>query len=87
MRTAKDTKDVGHYIGGAHLLEADAPRQAIYDPATGESERSVVLGGAREVDLAVEAARSAWRGWAAMPSLRRARVLDEFRRLMNERRE
>lgn len=87
-QTTQATAEIGHYIGGKHWSGGDdSLRQAVYDPATGESHRSVILGGAMEVDLAVRSARDAWPGWAALPSLRRARILDAFRQIMLARRD
>ena len=78
---------IGHYIDGALSAGVSTESQPVFDPATGGSEKRVLLGGAREVDLAVSAAREAFLGWADTPSLRRARILDRFRGLLDSRRD
>src|SRR5690606_32892288 len=54
----------------------------LFNPATGEVTGAVPLGGAREVDAAVAAAKAAFPGWSARPALQRARVLFRFRELL-----
>ena len=80
------TADIGHFIGGK-LVPGGERRQAVFNPATGKVARQVALGGATEVDLAVAAAQAAFPAWADTPPIRRARVLNAFLALMNERRD
>jgi malonate-semialdehyde dehydrogenase (acetylating)/methylmalonate-semialdehyde dehydrogenase len=77
---------VGHWIGGRQVTEG-ARSQEVFNPATGEVARQVLLGGSDEVAAAVAAARSAAPAWANMPPIRRARVLNKFLALMNEHRD
>ena len=79
--------DVGHYIGGAQVAGASGRSQPVYNPATGESERSVALASTAEVDTAVAAAKAAFPAWAKTPVLRRARILDRFKAILWERAE
>jgi malonate-semialdehyde dehydrogenase (acetylating)/methylmalonate-semialdehyde dehydrogenase len=73
---------VGHWIGGRQV-DAGGPRSAeVFNPASGEVARRVLLGGAAEVDAAVRAAAEAFPAWAATPPLRRARVLFRFKELV-----
>lgn len=82
-----DTRDVGHYIGGERSLGVGSRRQDVFNPATGEAPRKVVLGEAADVDAAVAAAARAFPAWADTPPVRRARVMQRFLQLMNERRD
>jgi malonate-semialdehyde dehydrogenase (acetylating)/methylmalonate-semialdehyde dehydrogenase len=54
----------------------------VYDPNRGVVQARVDLGDAALVDTAVAAAREAQQGWAATNPQRRARVLFEFKRLL-----
>ena len=54
----------------------------MFDPATGEVQARVALGGAKEVDAAVRAAAAAAPAWAAQTPLARARVLFRLRELI-----
>ncbi|WP_085315800.1 CoA-acylating methylmalonate-semialdehyde dehydrogenase [Derxia lacustris] len=80
------TADIGHFIGGKPVA-GGARRQPVYNPATGQVARQIALGGQAEVDAAVAAARAAFPGWANTPPIRRARVINNFLALMNERKD
>ena len=57
----------------------------LFNPATGRQTGSVAMANAAVVDEAVSAAAAAFPAWAATPPLRRARILNGFLRLMEER--
>jgi len=61
------------YIGGRRVSTAD--RLATVDPATGETLAEVPVATTAEVDLAVQAAADAFRGWRGTPATERARML------------
>src|SRR5437660_5122712 len=75
------SETVSHFINGR--AESGAKRWGeVWNPATGERQGRVALGGAAEVDAAVRAAAAAFPDWAATPPLTRARVLFKFRELL-----
>lgn len=76
---------VGHFIDNAPVAGKSGREQAVYDPATGQQTRTVALASIEEVERAVQSAKAAWPGWAAMPPLRRARILDVFKSILRER--
>ncbi len=64
----------------------DSPRRSdVFNPATGEVSRQVVLGTPADVDRAVAAARAAWPAWRDMAPQRRARVMFKFKDLVEAR--
>ena len=65
----------GQFYGGSWHQRADAQRLASINPSTGEVLAEVDLASPAEVDAAVASAQAAFRGWAAMPPLERARRL------------
>ncbi len=71
-----------HFIGGASAAGTSDRWGDIFDPNTGQVQARVNLGGAADVDAAVRAASEAFVGWRATNPQRRARVLFEFRRLV-----
>ncbi|PML82147.1 CoA-acylating methylmalonate-semialdehyde dehydrogenase [Enterovibrio norvegicus] len=72
---------IGHLINGE--IRADSENtQAIFNPSTGSVEKRVVLGGVASVEDAVAAAKAAYPVWRATPPIRRARVMQEFKRLL-----
>ena len=81
------TTDVGHWIAGRRSAGSSAATQPVWNPATGEVARQVLLGGDAEVAAAVTAAKAAQPAWGETPPIRRARVLNAFLALMNEHRD
>ena len=82
-----DRADIGHFINGQHVPSSGDRRQAVYNPATGEVARQVLLAEAADVEAAVAAAHAAFPAWAEIPPIRRARVLNKFLGLLNEHRD
>ena len=78
---------VGHFIGGEHVVNAEARKQSIFNPAHGSVARQLHLGTATDVETAVAAASKAFEGWSNTPPIRRARVLNAFLALLNEHRD
>jgi delta 1-pyrroline-5-carboxylate dehydrogenase len=60
------------YIGGWSVLEATAP---VVSPSSGETLGAVGLGGAGDIAVAVERARTVQPDWAARPAPERAAVM------------
>ncbi len=81
------TTDVGHFIAGQVMSGNSPRRQDVFNPATGQAMRKVVLGSVDDVRVAVTAAQAAFPGWSNTPPLRRARVLNNFLALMNQHRD
>lgn len=79
------TSTIDHFIGGGRSAGASGPTQPVFNPATGEAIRAVRLGGAAEVKAAVAAAKAAAPGWAGTTPLRRARILNRFLHIIEER--
>ncbi|WP_334164005.1 CoA-acylating methylmalonate-semialdehyde dehydrogenase [Phenylobacterium sp.] len=70
-----------HHIGGVPVDAGDR-RLPVFDPNLGRPQAEVVLGDAALVDQAVAAASAAQPAWAALNPQRRARVMFEFKRLI-----
>ncbi|MPZ12045.1 MAG: aldehyde dehydrogenase family protein, partial [Kiloniellaceae bacterium] len=77
--------EIAHFIDNARVAGASGRSQPVYNPATGEAEKTVALASADEVGRAVGAAVAAWPAWAGTPPLRRARILDRFKMILWER--
>ena len=73
-----------HYINGKRVAGASGRFGDIYNPATGEITAKVPLASAAELESAVAAAREAFPKWAHLTPLRRSRVLERFRDLLEE---
>jgi len=75
-------RKIGHYIDGARVAGASGRLGAVYDPNTGQVQAQVLLASDAELEAAVASARAAQPGWAAVNPQRRARVMFEFKRLL-----
>jgi malonate-semialdehyde dehydrogenase (acetylating)/methylmalonate-semialdehyde dehydrogenase len=76
---------VQHFIAG-RLAEGRSTRTSpVFNPATGEATGQVSLAGVEDVAEAVAAARDAFPGWSHTTPLRRARILNRFLHIMEER--
>ncbi|MFO1015264.1 MAG: CoA-acylating methylmalonate-semialdehyde dehydrogenase [Caulobacteraceae bacterium] len=80
-------RDIGHFIAGARTPGAGSRFGDIFDPNTGEVQARVALAEVSEIDRAVAAAKAAQPDWAATNPQRRARVMFEFKRLVEARME
>ncbi|ODT89967.1 CoA-acylating methylmalonate-semialdehyde dehydrogenase [Phenylobacterium sp. SCN 70-31] len=78
-------REITHYIGGAAFAGASGRYGDVFDPNTGDVQARVQLATASEVDRAVQSALRAQADWAAVNPQRRARVMFEFKRLVEAR--
>lgn len=78
---------VPHYINGKQYRDGAETAAAIFDPSAGAVQAEVGLAGEATLARAVEAASRAQPGWAAVNPQRRARVMFDFKRLIEEHRE
>ncbi|HMW23797.1 MAG TPA: aldehyde dehydrogenase family protein, partial [Burkholderiaceae bacterium] len=79
--------DITHYIQGERSAGVSTRSQPVFNPATGEAPRRVLLAEAADVNAAVASAQAAFPAWAATPPIRRARILNAFLALLNEHRD
>ncbi len=75
-------RSVPHFIGGQSVDGKSGRFGDVYDPSTGRLQAKVALATADEVKAVVAVARAAQAGWAEANPQRRARVLFEFKRLI-----
>ena len=78
-------RDIQHFVNGAAVAGRSGRFGDVFDPNTGEIQARVALADAGELDAAVRAAATAQVGWAATNPQRRARVMFEFKRLVEAR--
>ncbi|HYC68320.1 CoA-acylating methylmalonate-semialdehyde dehydrogenase [Brevundimonas sp.] len=75
-------REINHFIGGASFTGASGRFSDVFNPNTGEVQARVQLATAAEMDRAVQAAQAAFEGWSSTNPQRRARVMFEFKRLV-----
>ncbi|KFX06812.1 methylmalonate-semialdehyde dehydrogenase [Pectobacterium betavasculorum] len=76
---------VSNFIQGAIASSNSQRYAAVYNPATGEQIRQVVMSDKTEVEQAIASAAAAFPTWSKHSPLRRARVLFRFKALLEER--
>ncbi|MBT1517378.1 CoA-acylating methylmalonate-semialdehyde dehydrogenase [Bradyrhizobium sp. SRL28] len=74
-----------NFINGKVVQSRGARTSPVFNPATGEQSGTLGLASAEDVRSAVVAARAAFPAWADTPPLRRARILNRFLRLLEDR--
>ena len=75
-------RQIEHFIAGRRVAGTSDRHGDVFDPNTGSVQARVPLASSAELDRAVEDATAAQREWAAVNPQRRARVMFEFKRLL-----
>ncbi|GAB3315395.1 CoA-acylating methylmalonate-semialdehyde dehydrogenase [Luteimonas notoginsengisoli] len=75
-------RDIEHFIGGRSVAGTSGRHGEVFDPNAGRVQARVALADAAELDRAVASAVEGQRTWAQVNPQRRARVLFEFKRLL-----
>ncbi|MBX3476063.1 MAG: CoA-acylating methylmalonate-semialdehyde dehydrogenase [Brevundimonas sp.] len=75
-------RDIDHFIDGSGFTGGSGRYSDVFDPNTGGVQARVQLATAGEVDRAVQSAQGAFDGWSSTNPQRRARVMFEFKRLV-----
>ncbi|GJM43303.1 MAG: methylmalonate semialdehyde dehydrogenase [acylating] 1 [Gemmatimonadota bacterium] len=84
MVTETGVERLQNYVDGRWIDVAASQTQQVRNPATGAVIAEVPLGGAAEVDAAVQAAHRAYASWREVPPIQRARYLFEFKNLLEK---
>ncbi|WP_367143401.1 CoA-acylating methylmalonate-semialdehyde dehydrogenase [Pantoea stewartii] len=74
----------GNFIGGKIHISSSNEMVPVYDPATGKTVRMLTQSSAHEVAEAIQVAHDAFDGWSRTTPLRRARVLFNFKMLLEQ---
>ncbi|TWI03065.1 methylmalonate-semialdehyde dehydrogenase [acylating] [Luteimonas cucumeris] len=75
-------RNIEHFIDGHGVVGASGRHGDVFDPNTGQVQARVSLAAAGELDRAVDSAVAAQEVWARVNPQRRARVMFEFKRLL-----
>jgi malonate-semialdehyde dehydrogenase (acetylating)/methylmalonate-semialdehyde dehydrogenase len=75
-------RNIEHFIDGRAVAGTSGRFAEVHDPNRGAVQARVALAGVAELELAVASAARAQQGWAQANPQRRARVLFEFKRLL-----
>jgi malonate-semialdehyde dehydrogenase (acetylating)/methylmalonate-semialdehyde dehydrogenase len=75
-------RDIHHFIDGQSFTGASGRYGDVFNPNTGEVQARVQLATEAELDRAVQAAQTAFESWSTVNPQRRARVMFDFKRLV-----
>ncbi|WP_332677020.1 CoA-acylating methylmalonate-semialdehyde dehydrogenase [Brevundimonas sp.] len=75
-------RSIDHFIGGRPVAGTSGQFGDVFDPNTGAVQARVQMATTAELDSAIANAVEAQKGWAATNPQRRARVMFEFKRLL-----
>ncbi|HEY2751589.1 aldehyde dehydrogenase family protein, partial [Phenylobacterium sp.] len=75
-------RQLTHFIDGASVAGTSGRYGQIFNPNTGEVQARVALATAQELDAAVASALRAQQTWGLVNPQRRARVMFDFKRLV-----
>ncbi|MFZ3126878.1 MAG: CoA-acylating methylmalonate-semialdehyde dehydrogenase [Rhodoferax sp.] len=74
---------IGHLIDGK-IVTPDSRAQDVFNPATGQAEKRVLLAEKATVEQAIASAQAAYPAWRNTPPLKRARVMSKLKNLLEE---
>src|SRR5262249_20380071 len=77
-------KELTHFIGGWHVPGESGRFGDVFNPATGEVQAKVPFASREELDVAVKAAQRAFPEWSVLNPQRRARVMFNFKSLIEK---
>jgi len=78
-------RTIEHWISGSAAAGESSRRGRVWNPATGQQQAEVALATARDVDSAVQSAKSAFADWSQSSLSKRTKVLFAFREIVNAR--
>jgi malonate-semialdehyde dehydrogenase (acetylating)/methylmalonate-semialdehyde dehydrogenase len=77
-------RTIGHFLNGTSVEGASGRYGDIFNPATGEVQAKVAFASRAEMRKAVEHAQKAFGEWSAVNPQRRARVMFNFKALVEK---
>jgi malonate-semialdehyde dehydrogenase (acetylating)/methylmalonate-semialdehyde dehydrogenase len=75
-------QSIGHFIDGQHVSSQSGRDATVFNPATGEATGQVALASTDETRQAIAAAEAAFPAWSQVTPLNRARILFQFKTLI-----
>jgi malonate-semialdehyde dehydrogenase (acetylating)/methylmalonate-semialdehyde dehydrogenase len=83
MTTSTSLPRIGHLIDGKPAL-GGSRSQSVFDPATGQAEKTLLLADKATVEQAIASAQAAYPAWRNTPALKRARVMGNLKVLLEQ---
>ncbi|MCI5047260.1 MAG: CoA-acylating methylmalonate-semialdehyde dehydrogenase [Aquisalinus sp.] len=77
-------KTLGHFINGDHTDGGSSRRHDVFNPTTGDVQAQTLLASTDDVTKAIDAAAAAFPAWSKVNPQRRARVMFNFKALVEK---
>ena len=77
-------KLIEHFVDGKIIPGKSDKKGKVFNPATGEQEKEVLLASKLDLDQAVSVAHKAFGEWSLKPPLVRARIMFKFKELIEK---
>lgn len=74
---------IGHFIQGKLITDGDS-YQDVYNPATANVEKKVLIASKEHLQQAIDSAKEAYLSWRQVPAAQRAQVMFKFKLLLEE---
>ena len=84
---AGEGKKLSYYVNGEYRISDTKKYTDVFDPSTGEVTAQVPCCTKEEIEEAIDAAKTAYPGWSAMPVRKRMEILYRLRELLISHRE
>ena len=75
---------LGNWVGGARVASTAESFEEVYTPYTGQVIAHVPVGNAKDVDIAVSAAKEAFPAWRDTHVKERVQVMFRLKRILEE---
>lgn len=75
---------LAHLVNGSAWNGSGERLGNIFNPATGEVSRQVILASGEDINEVVDIAREAFNSWSTTPPAKRAQIMFNFRELLNQ---
>ena len=75
---------IEHFVNGKKFLGDSKRTSKVFNPATGEQSAEVKLASTKDMDKAIEVAKTAFTSWSKKPPLQRARVMFKFKEIIEK---
>jgi len=83
MTTSTSLPRIGHLIDGQSVT-GGSRSQSVFNPATGQAEKTLLLADKATVEQAIASAQAAYPAWRNTPALKRARVMGNLKVLLEQ---
>ena len=75
---------IQHFVNGELTSGSSKKKGKVFNPATGEQKSEVLLANRSDLNNAADIAKKAFESWSLKPALQRARIMFNFKELIEK---